>query len=348
MESKSREEVTENMMSVGYILDINTYMWTGMISVRPVDLGLGCVPVPLPRQRLQVVSKAWLRKVQLLRASVKRSLGMTMSHAVRFDAGIKRYVFEDAAALVADSIDASSLHMSKYYKEMADNYPETTRVARQVITKNADHLWRTVSHLFPQYRDKMKAPEDWKIKMVEAVMANRFPTPERLRNMKLTYSIYRTQDSINKVAGRRQIPFPGLVKDNKYMMRSLRNLPGEMIQRLSKRTNVLRKEYKCPGIYGVTLEHLERDLLRLVAYTPVEVPGYEVRPKVAELREEVEKLDKWKFRRDLEYRASLANKILELKIFIDGEWKVKRMEMYEDLYGGYERGKTTYREDDCE
>lgn len=329
----TKEEVTDNLMKHGYILDIQMFMWLGLVTVFPIDLGVPGKAVPIPKQRVQVMSKAWLKKVLLLRGSVRRSLGMMMSHRVTFEGGVKRYVFTGAAKAVADSLDQASLKLSKYYCELADNAPEVHRVARQILSKNADHLWRTVSHMFPHHPDKLRAPESWKAKMIESVMERQFPKGDWVRSMGIRYSIYRTEDALF-VGGRRQRPFPGVIKEWKLVTRALMGTTDEVVKRLMKRVPVLSKEYKSKGLYSVTFQHLERDMMRLLAYNPVEVPGMELKPRVEKLRAEVAALDFERFKVRRELREDFCKHIMEMIIFLQGPWRAERDALYKELFGG--------------
>jgi hypothetical protein len=327
------EARTELLMRLGYLLSINDQVWIGSVTPHPEDLGVGERVLPMAMPTMQVMSLPWIKKVTLLHGSMRRSLGMTMSHGIKFEGGSFRYVLEGAAPLVVESLDATSMKMSKYYVDAAGNLGEVHRIARQIISKNSDHIWRTVSHLFPQYPDKLVAPEDWKGRMIESVMANRFPSVERFHHPKVTYSIFRTQDTIGFLGGARQRPFPGLVKDCTTLSRALQRHPEEMRERLTCRVPPLVKEYSSKGQYALVIKHLKRDLLRLRAYNPVPIEGYDLEGRLNSLEAAVNGIDFLMFKLRKEYRQSLINEVMETLRLVNGPWFKDRQDKYLELFG---------------
>lgn len=280
-----------------------------------------------------VMSQPWMKKVLLMKASQKRSLGMTMSHSVMFEGGAKRFVLAGAIQAVADSLDESSFKMSRYYNEAADNMGEVHRISRQILSKNADHIWRTVSHLFPNEKNKLVAPELWKGQMIEAVMSKRFPSEQRIRDLKLTYSIYTTSDTHGVLGGKRQRPYPGLVKDCSNLSRALQNNTEDMVTRLGNRILPLVKEFPSKGIYTMTLNFLRRDFLWLRAYNPVPIEGYDLLGRVAHLESTVNSVDLFNFRYHQPVRQAVADEVNELAKFVSGPFKEARREKYLELFG---------------
>ena len=327
--------LTERVMSKGYLLEVDQYLWLGMVKPMPMDLGMGKVTVPLARHVIQVMSKAWIRKVMLLKNSVRHSTVATHSHALEFKSGKRhRFVLAGVADTVAHSLDKASDKLSRFYEEVADDFPDVKRVARQVLSKNSDHLWRTVSHLFPQYPDRLKAPDAWKADMIETLMLKRFPSEARIRSMRLTYSMFRTEDTMCTLTGRCQVPFPGELLHCQQLLKAFLLCPEDVGERLTSHIGLLLRDFKGKGLYVLTMSRLEKDLTRLLAYNPDEVPGHELAPRVAQLRGVAGSIDRHELLYNKAAREKVAREILALSTFMAGPWKGLHDEMYNDLYGG--------------
>jgi hypothetical protein len=327
------EERTDLLMKIGYLLDINVSMWVGSVTPYPEDLGVGVRMLPSAMPMMCVMPKPWVKKVLLLRGSQRRSLGMTMSHAVMFEGGQKRFVLSGAAQAVADSLDKSSVKLSKYYGEAADNLKELHRLSRQILSKNSDYIWRTVSHLFPQYPDKLRAPDVWKGAMLDAIINKRFPSEERLRKFGVTYSIYQTMDTSLILGGKRQRPYPGLVKDCSNLSRALQENGEELPSKVMGRVLPMLREYNSKGMYAITINHLYRDLMRARAYNPVPIEGYDLLTKLDSLEARLDGIDMLKVRYSKAYRLELVDEIKSLAQFMGGDFKKDRKDKYLELFG---------------
>jgi len=329
----NQEERTAKFMDLGYLVDINMSFWMGSVMVYPEDLGVQKQMLPLGRQSLQVMSKPWVKKVSLLRDSTKKSLGYLYSHLVTFEGGRHRFVLKGAAKLVAESLDAQAVRASKFYSEVADNERETKRIARQVISKNGDHLWKTVSHLFPRHLGD-KAPMDWKARVIESVMEKRFPAPGLIAASGISYSMYTAQDARPLIAGRYQKPFPGLLVDCGALGRDVHRMPEDLFNRLQKRIPPILKKQKSGGIHTLTIKNIERDLKLYEAFNPIEVGGHGMEEAWAQVQDYLANLRPQAFRERKEYREELAQQLLVICRILRGPWAEQRRDIYTEVFGG--------------
>jgi len=328
------EERTAILMDHGYLLKVNYKLWMGSVTPYPDDLGVGVRMLPTALPTICVMSKVWVKNVLLQRNAIKNSLSMKLSSSLQFEGGAQRYVLKGAAKAVADSLDASSEKIAAFYRQAADDYKGIQRSARGILSKNADHIWRTVSHIFKEYPDKQKAPDEWKAMMIERVMERRFPKEERLRQMTLTYSMYTTTDVSAIVGGTYQRPFPGLLVKGYNLSRILQEHVPEMQKRLLSRVQALAKDQEqAKGIYGITIGHLLRDIPRIRALNPIPVDGYSLEGILSDIEGELSGIDMVSFRSSKKVRLPLAESLMKLLKYYNGDWAKKRNQMYLEIYG---------------
>jgi hypothetical protein len=334
----SAEERTRILMEHGYLLQVNYKFWMGSVTPYPDDLGVGIRLLPTALPTISVMSKPWVKNVLLQRNAIKTSLSMLFSSSLQFEGGAQRYVLKGAAKAVAESLDASSDKVAKLFAQAADDYKMIQRTARSTLSKNADHIWRTVSHLFKEHPDKQKAPDAWKAMMIERVMDRRFPTEERLRNMTLTYSIYKTQDTIDIIQGKHQRPFPGLLVKGYNLSRLLQGHVPEMRKRLLSRVpNILKTQATAKGLYTLTLGHLSRDFMRIRALNPIPIEGYDIEGMLQEIEKEIASINMEEFRVSKKARLHLAELLTKLLEVYNGEWATKRNKLYLEIFGPTEK-----------
>lgn len=326
-----KEERTARLMEMGHLVELDLDLWTGTVNCYPVDMGLGKVMAPIGRQSLQVMSKPWIKKVCLLRESVKRTLGFKYCYIMKFEGGSKRFVIKGAAKTVAESLDTQADRVKGFYKEVTDNERETRRIARQVISKNADHIWKTVSHLYNKAH-LQEAPDEWKAEFLERVMETRFPHKETLSKKGIYYSFYNTTDV--PVYGKNQKPYPGLVEDFGLLPRDILGMPDVWKERIDRRIPNIMKEYKSGGPHSLSIQRVERDLLLYDAFNPIPVPGHGIEKSIESVKSYLHNLSMGRYRERKVYREELAEYLLEIKKILSGPWAEERKEKYLEVFGG--------------
>lgn len=326
------EERTAKLMELGYLVNIDLRLWTGSVMIYPVDLGVGKVMIPIGRQSLQVMSKPWITKVSLLGDSIRRARGYKMCHRLQFEGGYHRYVLKGAIPQVVSTLDKQAKRVEGFFREASRGSRETQRVARQVISKNADHIWRTVSHLLPKYGGVTKAPLEWKAEMVDTVMKNRFPGPEQLDASGVSYSFFNASTAPDM--GSYQKPFPGLIVDCGLLAREVHGLPDLLHGRMINRIRNVMTDYSKGGQYSLSLKRIQSDLDLYRAFNPILIEGHGMEEALEDVQNYIWDVNRYKFGSDRNYRQELAEYLLKVNQIITSPWAEERKERYTELFGG--------------
>lgn len=324
------ERATKILMEKGYLLDIHMPLWMGSVMVYPEDLCVGVRLLPTAKQSIQVASKAWVKRVSLLRESLRRNTTYSIAPLIRFEGASHRFVFEPLLKVVATSLDKASVKMEKFYEQFYLDPNETTRIARAVLTRNADILWRSVSHLYHGCPNKLVAPEDWKIKMINFVMDNRFPDPQHFKSMRVSYHIYRTEDL--PTIGQYQKKSPGLVTDCSILSRILQRSTDQFIDSIKNRIKLFELECKLNGIHIMSYNQLQIFLPKIKAFNPIDV-GYGFNESVSNLENYLVGVNGKIIHNDPIKRKETVELLKSLLEIMEGPWKKERADTYLDLFG---------------
>ena len=333
----SPDEKTKLLMELGYFIDVDMEIWTGTVTITAPDLNLTSNTLPVGHQNIQLMSKPWIKKVTLTKESVKKG-SWQYTYFMPFGEKSRRYVFASAVPVVIKNLEHHSKKFRKFFDEAADNMGETRRLARQILSKNAEYIWRAVQHLVKDKPlDPTKVPDKWKAHVMDNLMNKRFPSEAKLRKCGMYYTIYRPDTAGVPVGGRFQRYAPGTITDTIGIATDLLAFPEFMSTRLQLRMKGLAKNVNeaksAQFTYPVHLKLLRRDLEVWPAFNPVLINGYGLNEKLDALRLKTDPLSDKLIRNDEALRLSIVNDVFELYKIVVGPWAAERDQTYRRLFG---------------